>query len=362
MLDGFTVGITADRRADEQASLFERRGATVVLGPSIRTLPLDEDERLRATTRLVIAEPPDVLIANTGLGIRSWFGAAESWDLGEPLLHALRSTRIIARGPKASGAVHSLGLDVAERAATERMRECVELALDGMAPGAHVVVQRDGGPCAPEVGALRQAGARVLEILVYRWQLPADQRPAVRLAEGVISGRVHAVTFTSSPAIRSWMAIAAAAGLADALTATLSSGRVVVGCVGPLCAETAVDAGFGDGDLVVPSASRLGPVVRAVSDRLVERSCQVGQLVITGNVVRCGERRVELSDIEARILAVLADRPGAVVSKVELLRDVWGDVDADPHVVEVAIGRLRRRLGPDGVSVASVPRRGYVLR
>src|SRR3546814_9717269 len=49
-LDGFTVGITADRRADEQAALFERRGASVVLGRSIRTLPIGDDDDLRTVT------------------------------------------------------------------------------------------------------------------------------------------------------------------------------------------------------------------------------------------------------------------------------------------------------------------------
>jgi len=362
VLDGFTVGITADRRADEQASLFERRGATVIHGPAIRTLPLGEDEGLRAATEAVISSPPDALIANTGLGIRSWFGAAESWDLGDALLEALGQARIYARGPKASGAVHSLGLEVVARASTERLKECIELVCADVAPGGLVALQRDGGPEPADVGRLHGAGLAVREVPVYRWQLPDDARAALRLAEAVIAGRVQAVTFTAGPAIGSWLAVAARAGLDDVLRATLASGCVVVGCVGPACAEAAVEHGIGGGDLVVPRTSRLGPLVRAVGERLVERSRQVGDLVITGNVVRCGDRRVELSDTEARILNALAERPGTVVAKADLLRDVWGDPGADPHLVEVAVGRLRRRLGPAGRAVTAVPRRGYVLR
>lgn len=362
VLDGFTVGITADRRADEQASLFERRGAAVVLGPAIRTLPLGEDEGLRAATEAVIASPPDALIANTGLGIRSWFGAAESWDLGDALLEALGETRVYARGPKASGAIHSLGLDVVARAPTERLSECIELVCSDLPPGALVALQRDGGPEVTGVTRLQDAGLTVLEIPVYRWQLPDDPRGATRLAEAVVAGRVHAVTFTAGPAIGSWLALAAQAGLDDALRAALASGCVVVGCVGPACAEAAAEHGIAGGDLVIPRTSRLGPLVRAVAERLVDRARRVGDLVITGNVVRCGDRRVELSDTEARILHALADRPGTVVAKVDLLRHVWGDADGDPHLVEVAVGRLRRRLGSAGSAVTAVPRRGYVLR
>jgi uroporphyrinogen-III synthase len=363
VLDGFTVGITADRRADEQAALFERRHAAVLLGPSIRTLPLGDDDNLRHVTEAVIADPPQVLVANTGLGIRSWFGAAESWDLGEALLDALREARIYARGPKASGAVHSLGLEVAGRPASERLRDCVELVLAELRPGDRVVLQRDGGPPPPESEVLRAAGAAVLELPIYRWQAATDDpRPALRLAEGVITGRVHAVTFTAGPAITSWFELATAAGLDDALRGRLASGSVVVGCVGPICAEVAEASGFGDGDLVIPRTSRLGPLVRSVTERLLQRARHVGDLVITGTVVQSGDRRIEMSDTEARILASLAERPGAVVAKADLLREVWGDPDGDPHLVEVAVGRLRRRLGPDGRAIEAIPRRGYVLR
>lgn len=362
VLDGFTVGITADRRADEQATLFDRRGASVVHGPAIRTLPLCNDDELRAVTEAIIDAPPHVLVANTGLGIRSWFGAAESWDRGEALLDALRSTRVYARGPKASGAVHALGLEVVARPPSERLRDCIELVRADLQPGERVVVQRDGGPPPVEVASLRAAGATVVELPIYRWQRSEDPRPALRLAEGVIAGRVHAVTFTAGPAITSWLELAEAEGLAGELRAALSSGAVVVGCVGPVCREVAEAAGIGGDHLAVPRTSRLGPLVRTVGERLLERSRRVGELVITGNVVRSGGRRVELSDIEARLLALLAHRPGAVVAKADLLREVWGDATGDPHLVEVAVGRLRRRLGPDGRVITAVPRRGYVLR
>ena len=223
-------------------------------------------------------------------------------------------------------------------------------------------MQRDGGPLRPDVGALHEAGASVVEVPIYRWQQPDDLRPALRLAEAVVTGRVHAVTFTAGPALRAWLEVADGEGLGDALRTRLTSGGVVIGCVGPACAEVAEAEGLGDADLVVPRTSRLGPLVRCVAERLVDRSRRVAGLVISGNVVRSGERRVELSDTEARILGALADRPGTVMAKSDLLREVWGDAEADPHVLEVAVGRLRRRLGEDGKVVAAIPRRGYVLR
>jgi DNA-binding response OmpR family regulator len=48
------------------------------------------------------------------------------------------------------------------------------------------------------------------------------------------------------------------------------------------------------------------------------------------------------------LLAALLRRPGEVVPKRELLREVWGDdFDGDANVVEVYMGYLRRKVdGP----------------
>jgi uroporphyrinogen-III synthase len=366
VLHGFTIGITADRRWDEQAALFERRGATIVHAPTIRTIPLGSDARLREVTEAVIARHPDVFIANTGLGVRSWFGAADSWDLGPQLLASLRSAAIFARGPKASGAVHSLGLEVVARAPSERLSEAVELAMPHLRPGSIVALQVDGSGCSPEIARLRATGVEVVVVPVYEWRMPEDARPAVKLANSVIAGRVQAVTFTTGPAIRNWMAIAAEHDCASELRSALTNGRVVVGVVGPVCADVASELGVASEHMVVPAAFRLGPLVRSVVDRLIDNkvaiSLATGELELTGQSAVLNGEVVELSLIESRLLAALVKTPNAVFSKLDLSREVWGDETLDPHVVEVTIARLRRRLGFHGSAVASVHRRGYTLR
>jgi DNA-binding response OmpR family regulator len=84
-------------------------------------------------------------------------------------------------------------------------------------------------------------------------------------------------------------------------------------------------------------------------------------LLIQGRVVMAGNGDpISLTDRERSVLALLARRPGAVVSKHTLLREVWTG-ESDDHVVEVTIGRLRRRLGPAGTHIETVMRRGYRL-
>jgi DNA-binding response OmpR family regulator len=49
------------------------------------------------------------------------------------------------------------------------------------------------------------------------------------------------------------------------------------------------------------------------------------------------------------------------VGRETFLTRVWGCPDTDPHLLEVAIGRLRRRLGPAGVALQAIAGRGYRL-
>ncbi len=82
---------------------------------------------------------------------------------------------------------------------------------------------------------------------------------------------------------------------------------------------------------------------------------------LQGRTFTLAGETVQLSERERDLLAALARRPGVVLSKGELLAGVWPDGDADEHAVEVAIARLRRRLGPHGHLLETVFRRGYRL-
>ena len=68
---GFTVGVTADRRKEEQAELLRRLGARVVHGPTVRTLPLAHDQGvIDATEQLVFPElNPDKYTRPQGMSI-----------------------------------------------------------------------------------------------------------------------------------------------------------------------------------------------------------------------------------------------------------------------------------------------------
>ena len=361
-LEGFVVGVTADRRWQEQAELLERRGASVLHGPSITTLYLDCDEELRRMTRAVIAEPPDYLVATTGIGMRAWLETAAAWGLEDDLLAALRPAKIVARGPKASGAVQAGGLEVWARSSTERMDDVLAILLAEPLAGRRVVIQQYGMETPDLVGALAGAGAMIVEVPVYRWRLPEDSGPALRLIDAVCEGRVDAVTFTSAPAVHNLFAIAAGQD-ADAALRRAFNSSVVAACVGPVCSEGARQEGVVAP--LAPEVGRLGLLVRALSDhfRSQRRELRLGgcALVVQGSAILVDGERGVLTPRERGVFELLASAPGAVVSRDELLDRVWGSSDIDPHLLEVTVGRLRRRLGGCGRAIQAVSGRGYRL-
>ncbi|MGH9021930.1 MAG: uroporphyrinogen-III synthase, partial [Acidimicrobiia bacterium] len=242
-LEGFVVGITADRRWQEQAELLSRRGASILHGPTIDTLYLASDEDLRTATSVLIADPPEYVVATTGIGMRAWMEAAGSWGMGESLATALAQARIVARGPKAAGAVQAGGLEVWARSASEQMDDVLAILLAEPLQGCSVAFQQFGMESPEMVQAIVDAGARVVEVPVYRWRVPEDTTPALRLVGGVCGGRVDAVTFTSAPAVHNLFAIAASEGLADDLRRGFNAGGVTAACVGPVCAGGARSEG-----------------------------------------------------------------------------------------------------------------------
>lgn len=361
-LAGWTVALTADRRAEEQVTLLERRGATTVVAPTVRTLPLVEGDQLASAIDQLIAAPPDILVLLTGIGTRALVGAAEGMGRDDDLLDALSSTTVIARGPKAAGAATTVGIGVAWHATSERSTEILERLRSDAGAGATIAVQRDGQSHAALADALAALGARTLDIPVYRWELPVDTRPALRLVESVVAREVDAVTFTSRPAVCHLVELAAAAGRASALLDALRRDVLPV-CVGPVCAETAADLGIRDA--VVPKRARLGAMVQALTSTLGSRGRTIRRagidVTIQGRGVFVDGAAVPLGARERSVLDALVDADGAVVPKARLLRTVWGPDFADDHAVEVAVGRLRRALGSAGTSVETVPRRGYRL-
>ncbi|MEJ7764121.1 MAG: response regulator transcription factor [Acidimicrobiales bacterium] len=87
---------------------------------------------------------------------------------------------------------------------------------------------------------------------------------------------------------------------------------------------------------------RAGSPVRRVGDVTLDEALQV--------VTRAGQE-VELTGKEFDLLATLMGRPGEVISKLQLLAEVWRFEGFDANLVEVNVSSLRRKLEAHGPRV-----------
>lgn len=272
-LKGFTVGVTAARRAEEFTTLLTRRGATIVSAPAIRIIALADDSELELATRQLAADPPGVTIVTTGIGFRGWLEVAEGWGVAEQLHEALAATRILARGPKATGAVRGSGLREQWSPESESSTEMLDRLLDEGVAGVRIAVQLHGAATEWEsvpdfCAVLREAGADVVPVPVYRWVPPVDQEPMDHLIRAISTGGVDCVTFTSAPAVASMLTRAKETGMLDRLLAGLRE-RVLPACVGPITAAPLTDLGVVTSQ---PKRARLGAFARYIAEELPRRS------------------------------------------------------------------------------------------
>ena len=85
---------------------------------------------------------------------------------------------------------------------------------------------------------------------------------------------------------------------------------------------------------------------------------------LTGQRVFRGDEEIELTTFEYKVLNYFVMHPGEVVTKTELSDHIYEeDADRDSNVIEVFVGRLRRKLDPDGTlnPIETLRGRGYRL-
>ena len=356
-LAGFTVGITADRRRDELAALLERRGARVFLAPALRIVPIADDVELFERTVDLTRRPPTISLVSTGIGLRGWLEAAEGWDVADGLTAALGAGYLVARGAKARGALRAAGLADDWSPESESYEEVLAHLLKRGVAGERIAVQLHGDDQPGLVGPLREAGADVVEVSVYRWEPPTDPAPLRRLVEMIVGRQVDAVTFTSAPAVES--VLCGAGPDRDAVLDALRT-DVLAACVGHVTAAPLRELGV---DVLSPGRARLGALARALFDELPHRSPTLrvagstlmlrGHAAVVDGVVR------PLAQAPMAVLRCLVSARGRVLSRAELLAAL--PRGSDEHAVEMAVARLRSALG-GAEFVQTVVKRGYRIR
>lgn len=236
-LSGLRVAIFESRHATEFANLVRKQGGEPLLGPSMVEAPLSLGPELLAFVDRLRAGQLDAFLVLTGVGNRKLVELLAPVMPREELRDRLSALLVAARGPKAVGALRELGVRPQVVAPEPHTWQSLLSALEAALPlsGKRVGLQQYGVPHERLTQALAAQGAEVVQVPVYRWQLPDDLGPLEQVAREICARHVDVVLFTSGPQAGALFEVAARGGLEDALRAAMSG--LALGSIGPSCSE-----------------------------------------------------------------------------------------------------------------------------
>jgi len=235
------------RQADKIADLIIQAGGRPVVVPSMREVPLEQNTEALRFAKLLLAGWIDALALMTGVGTRLLVeSVATKYDTGQ-FIEALRQTEIIALGPKPVAALQELGLSPTISVPEPYTWHDLLDILDEKYPitEKRIAVQEYGQSNPELVKGLRERGAEVISVPLYRWELPEDLTPLHNAARDIISEnprKVDLCLFTSATQVRHLFKVAEMDGIAEQLREAFK--KVCIASVGPIASRAIAEQGL----------------------------------------------------------------------------------------------------------------------
>ena len=268
--NGLRVLSFESRRAQEIAQLIRNNGGEAIVAPSSREVQTPNEEERKLIQGLLNNEF-DAIIFMTGVGSRALVQAAEAVCTREEFLTALTRTRVVVRGPKPAAAMREFNVPVTLAVPEPNTWREIVKALDENQEriplkGRRIAIQEHGEPSPELYNALRDRGADLVPVRVYRWELPEDTGPLKDAIRNLTDNKIDVVLFTSSVQFVHASRVAAEMGVAQQFADALS--QAVVASIGPISSET-----LRENDVRVdlePSHPNMGFLVKEAAERSAE--------------------------------------------------------------------------------------------
>ncbi len=264
--NGLTVAAFESRMETEIARLIERHGGNPRVAPALREIPLDDNSAaLKFGVRLT-TEQVDLLILLTGVGTTALFDLLKTRYPWSSIVAALKQMAIVARGPKPVVALKAFGLQPTLTVPEPNTWVDLISTLDEYRPvkGLRVAVQEYGTSNPELLEALRQRGAEVFPVPIYRWALPEDKGPLKQVLGEIIAGHIPVMLVTNAAQIDHVMQLLEQEGLTTQFKEACK--KTVVASIGPSASER-----LRHFDLPVdfePSHSKMGVLVKEASEQV----------------------------------------------------------------------------------------------
>jgi len=263
--DGLAVVSFESRMAREMTRLIEHYGGQPLVAPALREIPIqDNPAALRFGARLIDGQV-DILILMTGIGTTTLFEILRSRHPMSSIMAGLTQTVIVARGPKPVAALKLLGITPTLTVPEPNTWVEVVSTLDEYRPvkGRRVAVQEYGTSNPELLEALRQRGAEVFPVPIYRWALPEDTGPLKQVLGEVIAGHMRVMLVTNAAQIDHVMQLLEQEGTTAQFKEACK--KMVVASIGPTASER-----LRHYDLPIdyePSHPKMGVLVKETSEQ-----------------------------------------------------------------------------------------------
>jgi uroporphyrinogen-III synthase len=260
-----TVAILETRVGAQMADLVRKYGGIPFSAPALAEIPDLDPAHIAELVKDWGREPPDIFIFQTGVGTRALFAATDALGISGDLLHLLDAAQVVVRGPKPTAALRSrnVRIDLSANDPFTTVEVLAEMDLTALL-GKRVVVQRYGETNTELQEVIEDHGGHVIEIVTYRWGLPEDCDPMLRLIDALERNEIDVVAFTSASQANNLFTVADNAGKRDSLRASLH--RTVVASIGPVCTTALNKLGVTVGIEARPP--KLGPLINAINDAM----------------------------------------------------------------------------------------------
>jgi len=248
------------RRANEMRKLIEKFGGEPTNAPSMREVPLDQQHASLAFAERLFSGDIDILVLMTGVGTRHLANAVATKYPRDQFIDALNDVTIVVRGPKPTAVLNEWKIPIHVRTPEpntwREMLVAMNQELDLM--GKRIAVQEYGISNEEFLQSLRDAGAEVESVIVYRWALPEDRGPLESAVRKQISQPYDILMFTSAQQIRHVIQVAEELGDLGKFRESVAQSRIC--SVGPTCSEALVACGLQIDFEASPP--KMGPLVR----------------------------------------------------------------------------------------------------
>ena len=263
--NGLTVAAFESRMAAEMARLIERYGGQPHVAPALREIPLSDNTAVLEFGKRLLAGHFEMVILLTGVGTKTMIEILQTVHPLDSVKAALARTTVLARGPKPVAALKELGLTPSITVPEPNTWRDILQVLDERVSliEVRIAVQEYGVSNPDLLAALRQRGAQVTQVPIYKWALPENIAPLHAVLVAIIAGQIDVLLITNAAQIDHVIQLLEQEGATAQFKGACK--KMVVASIGPTASER-----LRHYDLPIdfePTHSKMGVLVKEASER-----------------------------------------------------------------------------------------------